>query len=289
MASDTLDAFDFSATALIRPPKEAVYEPGGTGNVRKTRLYIDSRDRDPRLEPDPATYSVALEEPVYDVVGFELLDARIPFGAARLVGPRNDRFVLVAGGSRTDVVVPHGDYAGAPEIAAAITAALPPTVWASHDPVPDVFVFASASPFSLEFGEAASGPTIGRLLGFTPGTHSSTADGVLRAPYRRPSFASLKTEPVFMHVESMTSISSASTHVNKCFAVLTPDNTSLCSHPENAFRKTFWPPLARVAKLRVRFRDFHGNPCDFQNQDNSFQVMLTSLRNNRSYQSFIMQ
>ena len=46
--------------------------------VKSFQILVDSGDRDRIAFPDPSSYTITLTEPLYNVIGFQLLDASIP-------------------------------------------------------------------------------------------------------------------------------------------------------------------------------------------------------------------
>lgn len=313
--------YDFSGTHIIKPPREADAK-SQTENRRVTRLYIDSRDRNASIHPSPSCYSVPLDEDVFDVVSVDLVDARIPF-VDRNVSFAKDTLHVQTNGAVFTASIPTGKYDG-PALAAVLQASLIATTGApafrvAWDATQHRFSFSADRAFSImcaslprpygpqyidkvvrEDGsveEVRTGQTtvgypdrsIGQTLGFGRATYPASGDGtggyVLHAPY----VANLDAaEPIFMFMDAMSVNSSINDRVNKCFAILFKDG-DVCKSAsiESVFRKTFWPPLAKLSQIRVAFKDYTGAPADFQNREHNFQLLVTSLRQNRGYQSFM--
>lgn len=317
---DIANDFDFSKSYVIKPPKEADLF-ANVANRRMIRLYIDSRDRNLSSDPTPASYTITLDEDIPDVVMVELVDVRIPF-INQLVNQSRNTLSLQIGSSRFDAILPTGTYL-APDMATVLQSVLSNVTGENfaviYDPLTDRFTISANMPFVLvnNGGSKPYGPqytdvrrapdgsrqevksgqssetyatkTIGRILGFGPSRYMSieTSPGVysITSPYCKD-FSN--AEPIYMFIEAMNVNTSTNDKANKSFAILYRDGeTCRCITSDSMFRKNFTPPMAKLSRIRVCFKDYYGNPVDFQNREHSFQLMITSLRQNRNYQSFM--
>ena len=114
-----------------------------------------------------------------------------------------------------------------------------------------------------------------RILGFGPFTYASTEllQGVhqLTSPFRRD---------LSHTTTAILSISGADINVsidgtlNRSFAVITSKGP-YPSLSERISTKTFNPPVGKLPRLHVEFRDVYGNAYDFQNQDHILEFVVT--------------
>ena len=317
---DLAQDFDFTKSYIIKPPKEAdLYS--NVNNRRTTRLYIDSRDRNLSFDQSPASYTITLDEDIPDVVMVELVDVRIPF-VSQLVDATRNRLKIRIGSTTHDVIVPSGNYtesAMASLLQSIISTATGTGFQVLYDGATDKFTLSATTPFVLlnnggvkpygpqytdvrraqdgsrqevRSGQSSSSypdKSLGRILGFGPVDYasSSVSPGVhtLTAPFSKDF---TNSEPIYMFLEAITVNTSINDKVNKSFAILYRDgDTCRCITSDSMFRKSFIPPLAKLSRIRVCFKDYFGNTVDFQNREHSFQLLITSLRQNRNYQSFM--
>lgn len=74
-------------------------------------LFIDSRDRDVDIYPDPGTYVVTLPEKLYDVSKLTLIGAEIPSSFYVFTADRqNTTLQVTMHGQTKDVTIPDGNY-----------------------------------------------------------------------------------------------------------------------------------------------------------------------------------
>lgn len=279
--SHTMAAFDFKGSALIEPPTLGKHE------TRTVRLIIDSRDRNHDLYPRPDEYDVKFDEQAEDVVSAELVRAHVPTHVAYVVGAANDELIVVVGTVSSVVRVPHGNYEPA-ALASALAAALPPGLTATYDATTDRYSLVGSGAFSVVCRVEKRGfdgtlssvypdHSIGQTLGFPVGIHTSDAGtGVLVAPFRRN--FDLNRYAV-LHIDGFTANRAMNDVLNKSFAIIENNLSSRldqCDRP----KKTFNPPVAKLTRLHIRWRDYHGNAFDFQNHDHRMELVLTLLKNN---------
>lgn len=300
------DTFDFEKSAVIRPPMKDGLHVVEKENKRYTRMVIDSRDRDTTLFPSPSKYEIQLDEEIEDVLAGELISAQVPF-SSYLINQNNHRFVLTYdGGVASGVVeVETGDYTPV-ALAEELTAALTNLVQAAgvttvapfevvHDTRKDNFIVRAKAPFSLDFRPSTCGAdcrsTVGRVLGFENKLYNSTAwsaappatsgyGHALQAPYRKD-FSVLRY--LVLEVAMFTVNTSIHAPVHKSFALIKPAdylNMGVLSKT----RKNFNPPVAKLARLSITFRDYDGNLYDFQNHEHQLEIMLESYKVTRRYQ-----
>jgi hypothetical protein len=76
----------FSDKAIIPPPVHQKYRDLPT---RAYRVFIDSKDRDRTVHPDPSNYTINLLEELHDVVSVELISYHIPFSDFNITKDNN--------------------------------------------------------------------------------------------------------------------------------------------------------------------------------------------------------
>ena len=83
---------------------------GAHSTKHTTECYVDSTFRDRLRYPNANEYTVEFVEPFRNVVGMEIVDARIP-QSEYAIHERNNRVVLVSAANVSNtVVIPSGDY-----------------------------------------------------------------------------------------------------------------------------------------------------------------------------------
>jgi hypothetical protein len=257
-------------------------------DLRTRYVVIDSRDRDHVAYPTPNKYEIRLDDDISDVVSMKLVAADVPFSAL-LVGDWNAYLPVSLDGGETvvDAVLEAGDYSSPAEMASAITTALtcamPTATFAtSYASRTDAFTFTGSVPFTFAFRTSGRKNTAARMLGFSPKEDYASADGEIRAPFRRDfspcKYIVLNISP---SAEVVTSINNAT---NRSFAILPRRYTDMSIETDAAvFEKKWFPPLGRFARVGVEFTDYEGNPYDFQNQEHVLHLLFTNMRQHRNY------
>jgi hypothetical protein len=78
---------------------------------KKEYLFIDSRDRDVDIYPDPGKYVVTLPEKLYNVSKITLIGAEVPSSFYVFTADRGNTFIKVTyGGQTKDITIPDGNY-----------------------------------------------------------------------------------------------------------------------------------------------------------------------------------
>ena len=270
---------------------------------KTSTVVIDSRDRDLKLYPDPARYDVTLDEEIQDVTSVELMCAEVPM-VSYTVSTRNNLIHVAAFGSSTFAAplvaeVDVGNYTKE-ELATAVQAALNAAVSNEafvvqyHARLDNYDVY-SASSFALSFATSTSSATVAyaprtaaRLLGFGPKRYASAAaeppppgqpafTNTVRAPHRcdldTDRYAVLHIEPAYVNYSATNN-----TVLNRSFAILPKSLSALNLRVDESRIKTFNPPLAKFAKMRVTFYDPQGELYDFQNRDHRLEFRFTVIR-----------
>lgn len=263
--------------------------------TRRVRLVVDSRDRNRDLYPTPAEYEVRLDEEVEDVVSAELVRAHVPLSSLLVDATCNVLTLSVGGATWVDVVVPPGDYT-AVGLANALEGALNAGPLAgsavTYDAQRDSYTISCASQpvFAVDAAAPRRGfdgvvymdypaNSIAQTLGFSVGYHSSTSAGELVAPFRR-NFDLNRSAILF--IDGFNVVRAMSSVTNNSFAVLGPRGQDLMGEDDDRPVKYFEPPVPKLARLRVSWKDYRGNRYDFQNQDHRLELVLTVMKNGQS-------
>ena len=281
---DTSDLF--ASKAIVDPPKIDHRDLP----TKKIRYIIDSRDRNTALYPNPAKYSLKLDEGLTDVVKAELTVSDFKFNNYNV---NSNNCVLHA--TSGEYTLPSGRYDG-PALAQTLTEITPFTV--TYNSVRDKLSFTSASADKLlfksdtqrqfdqeSFIDAYRSKSVGRVLGFDIADYELAPGSALEAPYR----ISLSDENfIVMYMRQAKVYFSQNNKVHNCFAILNKSETSthgLIMHggSDSTTSKGFRPPIPNLSTLAFKFTDYDGNLYDFQNKEHRFEIVFTCLRQTRCY------
>lgn len=281
--------FDFSQTALIKPPFEE-FKNNQAGN-KFTRIIVDSRDRNQSLYPSPSLYEIQLDEEIEDVTAAEVMVMDIPF-TSYLININNSKLHVASDSIDYLVTIPEGDYTGA-SLASALSKSLVSQTFSlfeiSYDTVKDNFSISSNRSFKLRF-EAMPTSNLYKVLGFSRSdqdsiirpANSSGHTHFLGSQFRKD-FNDHKY--IVLHIDQISLNISNNTNTNKSIALI-PNRFSTLNHfTTTPIKKFFNPPIGRLTKLRFTFKDYYGNIYDFQNADHRIDIMFESSKHLRRYQN----
>jgi len=276
----------FLDNAVIEPPE---VKPDFESYKRYTRIVVDSKDRNLDLFPNQNAYEVRLDDEIEDVVNAQLLNIDIPL-SNYLVNPYyKDFYVSVGTGAFTQVSIDVGDYtetALATEITNKLNTLFTGTATfeVSYVSRLDNFVFKCSALFQLKFDTAFA-----RILGFKEGsTYTSSSTGTtpmtrsIQSPYRKDFDYN---HYIIMGIEQFDINKSNSNILNKSFALINRRYRDMNISDDPHIRKHFSPPLSRLTRLRITFKDRFGNPYNFNNLDHHFEILLESYKQKRKYQN----
>lgn len=282
--------------AVIPPPfTDGQRQP----DLRTVRVVIDSRHRDPVKYPNPAKYELDLEEDLLQVTTAELLTANVPLTAHVISKKMCTLTVATVGSSRTDVSVQPGDYTAetmASALETSLATALPTQSWTVYyDHIADRIRIGSNDAFVIICGDA-SAPAVtggykvgsmGRAIGLDRIDNASreTAPGqhVLVAPFRPDLEQHLYA---VLHIKHVCLNKSFEPLLNKSFAVLTgraAASTYNYSSTSNRIKKCINPPVARISRVCITFKDRSGDLYDFQNRDHVLEVAFEVAKHVQRY------
>jgi hypothetical protein len=276
---------DYYQNAVIQPPKDFTF----VENDNKTaRIVIDSRVRDKGLFPNPNSYEIVFEDDINDVKQCRLLYIDIPM-PQYLVNSNYNTLYFSVGLTSYVATIPLGDYTStslATAVTTAMNVALPATFEVSYNSLLDNYAFNSTVAFTLLFNGKTN--PLSSLLGFSEKKdYASSADpstplfpNKVSAEFRRHFDYN---NYVIMDIEQFDILKSIDRDLNKSFAIIPKNYSTMSLWDEQGIVKNFSPPLGRLTKLRIKFYDRYGNPYDFQNMDHRFELLFTSFKQRRKY------
>jgi hypothetical protein len=284
--------FDFANSTVIKPHTSL-----DVNNTKSTFVVIDSRDRDVTQYQHPSDYVVELNEELQDLISAELVVAHIPF-KSYIVNTSNNCLNVTVNTTTRDVILEAANYTEA-SLASALTTAMNSAFLGitsfevTYDELYDKYSITSTTPYQLTFRQRDKSDyvprSMGKLLGFDRKNYDvSIANPYgaykITAPFRK-NFDD--AQYIVMNVDTFTVNNSVNSIVNKSFAVI-PDKRLALNVQTSTHRiiKNFNPPISRLAKLRIRFTDFYGNLCDFQNHDHRLEIVFQSHKQVRRYQAY---
>lgn len=270
--------------ALIVPPQPGSTEPP----TKKTRIVIDSKDRDCALFPDPNEYTITFDDDIDDVLTVQLINADIPM-SMYLVNKYFDTLDVVVNGSSYEMKLRNGDF-DEPSLATMIqnqmNTYIADTFNVTYDAVVDKYTFLSKTPFTFDFSKRKKSGSMHYMLGFRPKEYNSISSNDATYPYKieadfRKNFE--YNNCVIMNIEQLDINKSPTNVMNKSFAVISKKYKDLNMSDDPSLIKFLTPPIPHLMKLRISFKDRFGNDYDFQNKDHRFELMFTSLRQKTKY------
>lgn len=269
-------------------------------STKKVCLLIDSRDRDARAFPTPASYTVTLPETFYDVTCARLMSAELPtsfyvFTAAR----GNTSFTLVRNSVPITVTIPDGNY-GLTDMVIALKTALSAAAGVSIDV--DVsrtsYTCTIASPDSptdvlavdtttVPLSAGATEWGLAYYLGFgrdvvVQGTGSVTSPRLCTMSPEL--YVVLDIEELGTMVESGIE-GRGGTMSRRAFAKI-PINANSFEYAyfdKQITAHAYKVPIAALTKLRLQWRFHTGEPIDFHGVEHSLTIELECADVRRPY------
>ena len=279
---------DFYDNAII-PPPEGSNEP----SVKYTRIIIDSKDRNMDLFPEANSYEIRFDDEVEDVLSAQLVSADIPL-PMYIVNKYFKTFTIKIGQTSYTITLDEGDY-DATTLASNITTNINKVLNLSngflveYNQIKDNYTFKSPVPFILTFNEVNS---LHNVLGFKKQQYVSFQDDddvarpyIIKSEFRR-NFQ--YNNYIVMSIDQFDINKSNSNNLHKTFAVIVKNYTDINFADMPKVIKNFTPPIARLAKLRISFKDKYGNLYDFQNMDHRLEILFTSFKQKRKYQNIFL-
>ena len=291
MNSRVIDTgFEYSNTTVIKPPFDQSLNK--ENNIKYTRVVIDSRDRTLAVFPNPSQYDITLEDDIDEVTAADIQVVDMPF-SSYIININNNRLHVMVGGWLYDAIVETGNYTPV-QLAVALNVALTSLgvgiFEVAYVPVKDAFqIYSSVSFMIFCKGSEYRNLTIGKVLGFGPKDYesatctpygSSLLTNVVECEFR----CNLDEHKyIVLHVEQMSLNHSPNTVLHKSLALVSKQYSTLNYVTMNPIRKTFNPPIARLAKIRITLKDYYGNLYDFQNHDHRIEILFESRKHISKY------
>lgn len=276
----------FIDKAVILPPES---KPDFEVYKRFTRVVIDSKDRDTDLFPNTNAYEITLDDDIEDVLQVQLLNIDIPL-STYLVNNHFRTFLVSTSNAiqYTEVTLDIGNYSDtelAIELEKALNTAFSgDTFRVEYVKKTDNFLIKSTHQFSVQFQNA-----LALLLGFQESViYMSQSTGV--APWtntiQSPNRSNFKyNNYAVMTIDQFDINKSNNNTLNKSFAIIMNNYSSMNISDDPQIVKRFSPPLSRLTKLRIKFYDRFGNPYDFNGLDHRFELLFESFKQKRKYQN----
>lgn len=279
--------FDYENSTLIRPPFKDLQNKEITNKI--TRIVLDSRDRNRDIFPSPSQYELQLPDDIEEVTSIELVAADVPIkGGYNVSSTYNTMYV-----DNIMIQIPIGDYNGfslASEVEKALQAAFPTsdfkatykgsTFASAYDYVIlnsytevayDKITITANTQFTLQSG------LLMKVLGFNHlQSYTSNSSNILFAPYK---INLMDNRYVVLNIDNVSLNNSINPILHKSLAMLN-NNMMSYNFVNNTTKliKYLNPPIARLTKIKVTFKDYYGNVFDFQNHDNRIELILESRK-----------
>lgn len=279
------DEFDFKNSTVIEPKSNKYTE-----STSNKSYIVSSSERDLALYPSPSTYVVPLIQDFTDVLSFSLIVHRIPFNPYNVTNYNNIITMLWNEAVMMDVVIPPGlyDRTSLPAtLQALLRSATGDNTWiVTYDPVSLHFTFRVASGASFKFQNTLvvdkkttyPSKSLLKRLGFSNGIIASV-NGALESSFAADIFDDNDT--IVVYIDTMqVNMGDASSVFNRSYAVL---HKNMYETNNRVIKKTFNPPQARLARIRLSFYDIYGNPYDFQNRDHVIEFNIELFKMQRKY------
>lgn len=281
------DHLQYIQNAVIPPPQISSDDQ----NIKYTRIVIDSKDRDTTLFPEPNSYEIRFDDDIDDVMTAELLAVDVPL-SSYLVNKYFKEFSLVINDVLHTVILDEGNFTEtglATMMATKLNDISMGNFQVEYNEQKDNFIFNAKIPFQISFVPQQNG--LHSLLGFRKAAYIAAATGtapwtyVVASEYRK----NFKyNNYIIMTIDQFDVNKSNSNTLHKTFAVVMDNfwNTNVSNNPRMI--KTFSPPIARLARIKITFADRFGNLYDFQNIDHRIELLFTSFKQKRKYQNIFL-
>ena len=275
---------EYIHNAIIPPPVLT------DADTKTTRIMIDSKDRDTVLFPDQNCYEVRFDDDIEDVMSVQLQSIDIPL-SSYMINKYFNTFTLSFDNTDNNVVLDYGDYTPA-EFADMVTTKMN-AISNKHFHVEyvtftDNFKISANSSFSISFKKQDDNASLHSLFGFNHDTYTAIQVGsqyVIKSLYRK----NFKfNNYLVMSIDQFDLLKSNNNNIHRTFAVIVENYSNINIGDLPQLLKTFTPPIARIARIKISFKDRFGNPYDFQNIDHRIELIFTSFKQKRKYQNLFI-
>jgi len=263
----------------IIKPKSEIRQDEYEKNQRITRMVIDSRIRDKTLFPNPNSYEIKLDDDINDVISCKLVCMDVPFSTYLINNiHRNINFKI--GSTMYVSSLNIGDYSKtglATEIQNRMNATVGSAVFTiTYNTLLDNYTFQNSGAFTLDFTNT---PGMASLLGFDTKSYDSVGNvinSIFRMNLEYNSY-------IIMDIDQFDTIKSIDRDLNKSFAIIPKQYSTLNISDKYKITKYFNPIIPKLMKIRVNMYDKYGNLYDFAGLDHRFELLLTSFKQGRKY------
>jgi len=267
------------------------------GERRNIMLHIDSRDRNIENYPHSNKYVIQLEEEVEDVLSAEMMYASIPI-PSYTVHNDNNEFEATFFNQTKRIAIDTGNYTPdqyASELADKLRDAFDTPDASSFDVEynarKDKIVIRCDDMFSLNFMTSTlqSNWSFAKTSGFANKMYHSTRNDLGKFEVKAPFRLNLTNiDYALLNITGFHNYTSTNDALKKTFAVI-PDVSSPQTVISESFhiQKNFNPPMAKLSKISIEFKNRDGKMYDLQNYDHFFVLRLEVYRHSPRYASFI--
>lgn len=261
---------------VIKPPIIQDVE----SNLLYTRIVVDSKERDINLYPNPNSYYINLDDDIDDVIEVKLISADVQLNSY-LINENNKVLKITYNGTPNTINLNVGDYTGS-SLASMIQSKLNSDIMnvftITYDNIKDNFVFLADNVFSLDF--TGSKTSLAQILGFSYKLYTSDITNTIKSEYKK-NFNIDKTS--ILYIDQFDLNKGISNTMNKSFALIRENYSSLNVSEDAKIIKRFNPILKRLARLHIQFFDRYGNPYDFQNAEHILELLFISYKQKTQY------
>jgi hypothetical protein len=94
---------------------------------------------------------------------------------------------------------------------------------------------------------------------------------------------------IVLSIEHFTINHSSNSIIDRSTAIIYPTATMLnyISIPSVLIKKYFNPPIGRLNRISISFKDYYGNPYNFRNKDHRIEILFESRKNLNKYSHFV--
>lgn len=271
---------EFFNNAIIPPPQNT---PSIETNTKTTRIVIDSKDRDVTLFPEPNSYEVRFDDDIEDVMNMQMISIDIPL-SSYMINKYFNTFTLIVDDESRNIVLEEGDYTEQ-ELASHITDVINTNINVTYNSKKDGFVFTGTTPFSISFKNQSANNSLHSMLGFKHDIYTSDGANIIKSPHRKNfNFNNY----IVMSIDQFDLLKSNSNNLHRTFAVIVKSYYDINMGDIPQLIKYCTPPIARLSRIKISFKDRFGNPYDFQNLDHRIELLFTSFKQKRKYQNIFL-
>lgn len=261
---------------VIKPPIIQDVE----SNLLYTRIVVDSKERDTSLYSNPNSYYINLDDDIDDVLEVKLISADVQLNTY-LINENNKTLKITYNGTPLTIDLGLGDYTPTTLVnmlQSKLNAGSSGSFIVTYDTIKDNFIFTGDNTFMFDFtGKKTS---LAQILGFGYKQYSSNGSNIITSEFKK-NFKIDKTS--ILYIDQFELNKGISNTMNKSFALIRENYSSLNISEDSKNIKRFNPILKRLSRLHIQFFDRYGNPYDFQNAEHILELLFTSYKQKTQY------